>query len=460
MINNLTYISTILLLIILIPSKTSEFSSSLNLIYTVIYFILITFFLIRNKRFTKNWVRFDVIFLIGFTIVHIQIPALASLGIEPARPHLVWINKDLVNFATWFSLIAIVFWMWGYSTYKIKIEKKNNRFIEHKINYLLLDSLILSIFILYIIITGSILFSGKYNIDNEIGRESLYIFLFLNVLIYLRIIYFIKDQPKSSNILTIFKAFISNRIFSSIILIYFFIFLLSGDRGPILRILLIGVGSYTIFIKPISFKKLSLFIITGAFILTLIGLGRENDASNFGNKNIFERGYSAFLESDNTNITDELAGSNRILYMALDTVPAQHNFLYGITYIVNIAWSIPFLAGIIVNAFNIPLMYRDSSQFFTITSLGPDPTWGVGSELIADIYINFGVYGVFILMFLFGRFSSKSFSKALSFNIPHIIIYLCLISEAISINRGGLLTPLKPIISMLLINYFFMKIKK
>ncbi|MFV9472840.1 O-antigen polymerase [Advenella sp. RU8] len=461
MLNTLFYLGAILILLILTPSIIGEFSPSLNLVYTCIYFTLVILFFIRHKKITKNWMRFDFIFLIGFTIVHIQIPALASLGIEPEKPELIWINKNIVNFSTWLSVISITIWMWGYSSYKTVNDKTTQKInFQKKTNHLVHDSLLTLTFIFFIITAGPVLFSGIYDGGESWGEGAKYIFLILNALLYLRIIYFFKEISQSSKIYTIFKDFLSNRIFFIIVSSFILIFLLIGDRGPILKILILFFGSYAIFIKPISLKKIIFFILTGALIFTIIGMGRGKDSSTFNNQNIFERGYSSLIDSDSINITGELAGSNRILYMALDSVPEKHPYLYGTTYLVNIAGAFPFLAGIVVNTFDIPLMYRGTSNFFTIISLGNHATWGVGSEVIADIYVNFSIYGVFIIMFLFGRFSAKSFIKANSFNMIYVLIYLCLLMDALSINRGQLLYPLQSIIYLLILHHCFLFINK
>ncbi|MGJ7457479.1 O-antigen polymerase [Halomonas sp. RA08-2] len=460
MIDSFIYVSAILILAIFLPERFGDFSASLNLFYSGLYFFLVIFFLIRHRRFTKNWVRFDVIFLIGFTIVHIQIPALASLGIEPARPGFIWINKDVVNFATWLSVMAIALWMWGYSTYKFNKQPPACAAIERKVkSYFVFDILLALSFLAFIATVGPALFSGIYDGTRSWGAGSEYAFLVLRTLLYLRIIYFFKDLPRKSSLATIAASLFKNWLFFVVLAVFVFIFLSVGNRGPVLKVSLLSAGSYAFFIRPISFNKLVAFVLIGAILFTILGMGRGRDASTFGDQNIFERGYSSFLESESLNITDELASSNRILYMALDTVPERHPYLYGTPFLINIAGVVPFLARLTVTVFDIPRMYWGTSSFFTIISLGPNATWGVGSQVTADIYVNFGIVGVFVLMFLFGRFAAKCYVKASDLNMTYVIISLCLLVEALSMNRGLLLYPLKPIVYMLIINYVFSKVK-
>src|SRR5690606_11228128 len=97
------YIIILVLLLFLFPDRFSLFDEQYNFVISIIYAITLLFYLMQQKTHSSNWLRFDVIFLVGYTIVHFQIPFLASLGIEPERPDFIWINKQVVNFATWMS---------------------------------------------------------------------------------------------------------------------------------------------------------------------------------------------------------------------------------------------------------------------------------------------------------------------------------------------------------------------
>lgn len=419
------------------------------------------YYFITQRKFRENWVRFDVLFIIGYTIVHFQIPFLASIGVEPSNPNFIWINIDVVNFATWMSTVSITFWLFGYSF----LQRKNKVILSKwdianvKVNYMIYDTLLLIIFILFLSTVGGALFAGTYEGTSNWGVGSVYAFLILQNLLYLRVIYFFKDLPKNMPLKRVFLNLLNNKIFSIIAIMYIFLFLIQGDRGPVLQILLIIAGSYVIFVKPISFFKLLSFVIVGAFLFTIISLGRGSDASKFDEGNIFQRGLSSYNDiSDDTNITDELASSVRIQYTALNIVPEIHPYLYGQIFLFNIVGVIPFMSSTLIHVFNIPEMYLSSAKFFTIMELGPNPEYGVGSELLADIFINFGLFGTFIIMFLFGWFVNNSFNKAYLLNMTYIIIYLSLFCYSIYFNRSELLTPLKSMCYMLFFNFLFTRV--
>ena len=106
----------------------------------------------------------------------------------------------------------------------------------------------------------------------------------------------------------------------------------------------------------------------------------------------------------------------------------------------------------------MPEFYFSTSRFFTVIRQGKYYESGDGSEIIADIYVNFGVYGVFILMMFFGYFISfVQFNALTLFNHKYLIIYVFLLISALYINRSSFLDPLKTVIYALLIDYLFIK---
>lgn len=444
-------------MVIISPDKYQTFNDSYILLLSVLYLFILVFFLYRQSKTNKNWLRLDVIFLIGYTIVHFQIPFLASIGIEPSRPDFIWLNKLVVNYATWMSLFSISLWMFGYEL--IKNVSENDVYFKapsYKVNNKKIDLILLVSFVFFLSTVGPSLFQGVYDGGMSWGSGANYMFLIFRTILYLRIIYFFSSLSKNFTLKVIFKKALQQKIFLVILTIYTFLFLLSGDRGPILYIALIIVGSYAIYIRPISLTKLVSFVLIGAFMFTLLRFGRGRDASEFEDSNIFKRGYSIYQENkDETNITNELASSVRIQYRALDIFPVSHPYLNGISFLTVGIGVIPFAGSFVVDYFNIPYQYQSSSRFFTYIGQGPNPTSGEGSELLADIYINFGLYGTFIIMFAFGMLSAFAVKKMKYGHSNYTILYIILVYSAISMNRGMLFTPLKDITYLLLFNYIF-----
>ena len=448
------YFFVVLLTLVLRPEKYSYFDNQYNFVLGLIYFALVIIFFAHQRIKDKNWLRFDVLFLVGYTIVHFQIPFLASIGIEPSRPWHIWLNKEVVNYATWLSLLAISLWMFGYSLVKqpmlqIKPEKVN----EIKIPIL---DLFLIVFLLGFLATaGKNFLGGAYDV-NSWGGAATYFLMFLKSLIYLRIIYFFMKYEGNGSYTDIIKTAVKNKIFVGVVAAYFVLFFLTGSRGEILRVLLVTAFAYSIFIRHISFKFIIVSILVGAFIFTLMGMGRGRVATELADQGLLQRGYANFIEMEERKLpTEELASSVRILYRAIDVIPRQHDYLYGTPYLITAISPIPFSASLLISSFDVPYQYQATSRLFTYLGQGNNKTYGEGSEILADMYANFGIFGVLVLMFLFGVLSGLITKRSKRGDFNYMLIYVVLLITALSMNRGTIFYAYKEVFYILFLHAVF-----
>lgn len=436
------------------PEKYSLFNNSINITLTFIVLLNVFVFFNTVKTYYKSWIRYDTLFIIGFLIVHFQIPFLAAIGIDPTRPDYIWINKDVVNFATWFSTIVFLLWILGFYLFLVnKNESKQVDTLRYQFSSKSLNVLTLIFTILFVLLVGSEFLSGAYSGISNWGPGAVYVFLLLRVFLSLNIIYlFINNSNNDKKEKNIFRLLMTNKVLIGSSAVIISIFLLAGDRGTVMQIGLIYLGAYSIFMKNISFKELIALISIGAVVFTFMGLGRTNETLH---GNIFSRGIENVQKGDGlNNPTNELASSVRILYRGLNVVPDKIPYLNGVTLITNIVDVIPFLDRI----YELPSNYMNSTTFFTILGQGPNYTYGEGSEIIADLYINLGFWLTLIVFIFFGHFISYLTYEAHFYkNHKIIIIYLILITSAVYINRSNFLSPLKDIIYALIIDRILTK---
>lgn len=447
----LFFVLSLLVTIYFKPNDYGSFDNTINFYFSLIAIVnVIVFWKYIIDKF--NLMNFGVLFTLGYLIVHFQIPFLASLGVEPLKPKLIWINKWIVNNATWISLVCLQLWILGYLVFNdIYIKrKKNDKYI---IKTDKLDFLLITLFFSFLFFIGKDFLSGNYNGYLNWGFGSAYVFVLLRVVICLKI-YYIFYQNMNTSLKVIIE---NNIIFFIILLMYILVFLKAGDRGPLIDIIVVFLFSYSIYYKKISIKAFVFGIIFGAFFFNIIKLGRTNDVSS-REGNIIESGYTLFSDKNIYNPTDELSWSVRVLYLALDNVPDKHPYLDGITFFHEILGCVPFGMFFYTNFIDLPERYLATSRFFTFLRQGKFMSSGDGSEILADIYVNFGLYGLFIIMFLFGLLISFIQFKALKMEIDRYkIIYVFLVISAIYMNRSCLFEPLKIIIYALVIDYLFVK---
>src|SRR5690625_4589694 len=106
---------------------------------------------------------------------------------------------------------------------------------------------------------------GAYNLElwEEVAN---YAYLILRILLYLRIIYFMKDIPADSSIKKIFANLASNKLFALIFIAYTILFFRIGDLGPVLQIAFLIGGFCVIFF----FILLLLYILVLEYIISLL----------------------------------------------------------------------------------------------------------------------------------------------------------------------------------------------
>lgn len=457
------YIITFFILLINQPNRFESFDSNF-IFYSVllIFFNIIIFF--QSSVKVSSWISFETFFLLGFIIVHFQIPFLACFDIEPGKPKLVWINKQVVNYATWLSNISIMAWIIGNSMHSLfkglfkaretTASLKSKKLFEFNISYL--SSFFYLLFILFLALVGKDFLNGNYNGGANWGAGAIYIYLILRVVLYLKIVYFFKLEYTSE---TSFLSVIQNNFkFLFFVVIYLLLFLNAGDRGPIIEFFIVSSISYTLFINKLKLKYIVIGALFFSFFLTIVKAGRTRDTSD-REQNILVQGYQNTSESENVfNPTDELASTVRILYLGLDKVPYNHPYLSGITFLHETISIIPFGMSFYLQYFPIPESYFSTSRFFTILRQGKNYSSGDGSEILADIYVNFGQAGTIILMFLFGFVVSFIKNKAINLNQDTwVIVYIFLVIGALYMNRSSLLDPLKTIFYALFLNRFLIR---
>ena len=137
-------------------------------------------------------------------------------------------------------------------------------------------------------------------------------------------------------------------------------------------------------------------------------------------------------------------------------VPSKYDYHYGYFQMEQIVSSIPFLSGF-YNKYvgKGHKKYDGSSNFITYLIQGDDPKYGDGRSSTADLYLDFGVYGVIVGLFLFGIFASRAdftLTYGGSVSLFFWLTALIYLTGAFYIGRSSILIFLQRIFQV----YFFL----
>ena len=202
--------------------------------------------------------------------------------------------------------------------------------------------------------------------------------------------------------------------------------------------------------------KIVLFLFIGSLFLTFIGATRNIDSNSMRDKMEALRIKS---ESEKTILptTLELTGSLNTFLYSIDYVPSKHDFLLGSFHVRNLLSTIPFTSRITSQFLDPDKKYRSSDFFVTYIIQGEDYSFGNGTSINADLYLNYGFFGIIMGLFLLARLVRNIEWKAFVDSDPTIITLLfCayLAGYALIYVRFSYLSPINYLVfSLLLILY-------
>jgi oligosaccharide repeat unit polymerase len=448
-----------------------------------VLFIILGVFISRKEKvesLKKQFLKHSNLFVLGFVIVHFQFYMDYLLSNTTKNNTYVWYDINVVNNAFILSLTGLIAFFLGYFIFFFKQYKTPKTKLYKKSSTLLLSYFSLVFLVVFYATVNPLYLAGFYG-SVTLDPITIYAQFGFQICVFAALIQNTRNLLGSSgNILEKKYSFIEfvksqGLLFNCTVAIYLIGVVASGDRGPVMSVLLCYISNY-IFLtkKKYSFKNIAFFVIAGAFIITILGQVRLMD------KDIsFKERFFIALSGDYVNLnreaensispsTKELATSVKTVHIALATVPNQHDFFFGQFQSQLVLGAIPFGTDLKNLVFDDnSYKYINSGKFITWTVFGDFYIYELGSSCIADLYLDLGIIGVVIGMFLFGIFLRKCERGMLEMNYVSlffhvfIIVYFCF---SIYLSRSMLLFNVKLCIYIYIVlsvfNIFNLKTKR
>lgn len=219
--------------------------------------------------------------------------------------------------------------------------------------------------------------------------------------------------------------------------------LMIGSRSNPLHIVLLMLFLYNFYQHKIGNKMAFLFMLVGVLVMGFVGVAR---------------GGSEFSTSEMGSLLDvgnDLTINNRSLYVLMEYADG-YGYTFGRTMLLQIAAVIPWGQSMLLSIPGVSVQMVDSSSFVTWLHYGNQIfEIGFGTNLIGDIYLAFGLFGVIVLMFMYGRILKILYNSAIAGSGLATLVYGLMFMETIFLTRAGLLTSLRPISWTLLYYYIF-----
>lgn len=455
----------IVIAIILLLFSGKGYSKSLLDISLLLIVIPVLIFLKENlsdNRFLNKYLRITLLFTLGFVIVFFQKNIDLFFGFVSEGNNDLFCVSSVVNKCCLYSVVGLSSFFIGNSIgmsfFKIGSFKKSEKCISLK--YISFQKLLFYFFLCtYIYTIAADILSGNYfyneaTMEEAAGSLSNYSNVMIYVIVFTLLTSNVYNCRLNSNKIS-FYEFISTSgwLFNGALLFYLLLQFMIGDRGPIITIVLAYMLAYFL----MSGKKIRMFVaialvFLGAIMLTTIGQLRHET-------NILT--ISDFVSYKNRSemnsilpATNELAGSYNTLTYSVANVPLKHDFFYGMIQIREIIIAVPFLHRFLPFAFSEITIENSSSDYCSYLIQGYNRTYGNGSSLLADIYLDFGIVGIIIIMIWLGYFIYRlDMEIYYGNNIYWLLTGLIFFSFSLYISRSVLTTPFYYMIPSFIIIY-------
>jgi hypothetical protein len=421
-----------------------------------------------------KWISPSILIIFSYIIVHFQMFFYLVLGLEFKNYFFdfIWASETVINKSASISIIGLLSFQLAYlKSNKIPVFiQKSSNFVDF---YLKKKSSVFLIFFTYLFYILFFLSDSAYRNGSYIkeGGISDYFFLLFNVFltacISIKLFHFNYVFLKVTKTGYLYKLGLPIMFISAWHILFS---LYIGDRGPAISYSILISSIFLFKYYHIGFKKFFIIVLVGSFALTLIGQARrlQNNGNMFDKLSSASKNDDSGSKFDGQNVpllqTLELALSIRCLNHAIYNVPNNFNYGFGYYQILQTVSTVPAGGRVFMQLMNKDENYKGTPNFISYLIQGDKPIYGDGTTPAADFYLDFGLIGVMIGLYLFGFFVKKG-ENAMFYGTNSMLLWISIIvyfSFSIFSGRAPVLFHLKIIfLSYLIIyiNYFFSNLK-
>lgn len=164
----------------------------------------------------------------------------------------------------------------------------------------------------------------------------------------------------------------------------------AGDRNNFLLIALAALGGAAAFLIRVRWTSIVVLLIFGLFAYNVVEVLRRAPEISWA---AIEDAYSATQQKDEGD--NSFAGTTAGLRASFVITPDLSSYGLGFYKLVGFMGIVPFSRGIFLSGYQGFYTTADALTYYII---GPNAGWGVGSNIISDIYMDFGIFGIPVLM--------------------------------------------------------------
>ena len=392
-------------------------------LYCGIHYVvsLLAFFILTKK---KNFFDFDTIFLLSYFFVFFVYPIfLYPISETYFYVFAYWFNTDVISQSTGLALMGSQMYMLGAAWYHFKHRDEKGKSIS-EVLYLpanIFHYMTILVFVIFMVGGGYTFYVNVYKEGESIDEISIVSYLSILFMAF----YYVSIILEFNKMRFIPQGCSKWEAFNKLLLVFVFVASLvlfsTGTRTTALRMLLSLIGLYALLYRPIGLKMFLLLFFLGVCCMSFIVISRSAEG--------------AFEVNSFVDLFMDLIINNLNSFTAVEYVN-NHGYSYGVSMLAYVLKVVPFLQSGFCSLFGLDPDDLRSAMILTVDTLGDEATWGLGTNIIADLYLAFGAPGVIILMYILGYLVHKSEQKAKQGDIYYLLLYTVFISLSVYMVRS------------------------
>ena len=387
---------------------------------------MVTYFYFKRKN---NYLDFDTIFVsVGYLICFFS----TFFYNQPFYNALFLgfkFNESYINYA---SIVALI----GFQAYFIGSLSGKKRIISRPplriVNSRILTIVILFCLGIFMMIGGLSHYRSIYA-DIE-GSSNPYV---THILLLVCIFSIVLIATEFYN-MQVNHAYRPSKLSIIAICVFSLLLMVVGNRTAASQILLPLMGLYATFYRKLRIREFIIFLLVGIVAMWLFQNIRSNRSINMSAQNV-------------VLILSDLTIPSRANFAAAEYVD-DNGYTIGENMLGGVVGIVPFLTS----ALDLDMNRLSSAELLTKEShynlKTPESAQvGLGTTIIADIYLSFGVLGVIILMFILGRIITRIQLNTLMLDYYSVIVYSAFLANSVFVARASFTHPVRYIVLSLIV---------
>ena len=319
-------------------------------------------------------------------------------------------NHGIICYSIAVGFLAMQLYFLTYNCYSVYYKKKKTKKKSFYIN----DNIALLTQVLAFGSIAGIVIYSFFILDFQGGIEHIYprLLVLVESVVMLSLLfsfYKLSDYNNSFKLKDILNA---NKLNVVLLGAFTLTLMYLGARGGLIFLLLFAASIYRDYIRQIGLFAKTVGVILfffAFFIMSIMTLTRIGDV-NFSTASpveVVQKGIEILQESPQSIFilfTDFIV-NNRNLYVGVD-YPSTYGLLWGQSYVPYIFSPVP-MGGTFFSELITGKPIDEVNTGAIITNLG-GADYGLGTNLIGDLYMNLGLFGVLVGLFLLGKIVAYS----------------------------------------------------